>query len=93
MNTYTTNVTFLTLKVNFMELKSTISCTQEISTDPYSEPDKSNPYKPSTILKIHFNTSPLLYLSVPSGLFRSCFTSTVLNALFFSPFVLYALFI
>jgi hypothetical protein len=39
---------------NFMETESSIPCSQEPSTGPYSEPYQSNPHYP-ILSKIHFN--------------------------------------
>jgi hypothetical protein len=37
-----------------MEPEGSLPCSQEPSTDPYREPDKSNPYYP-ILSKINFN--------------------------------------
>jgi hypothetical protein len=41
-----------------MKPESSLPCSQEPSTGPYSEPDQSNPYhtSPSYLSKIHFLT-------------------------------------
>jgi hypothetical protein len=38
---------------HFMEPESSLPCSEEPSTGPYPEPDKSNPYHP-ILSKIHF---------------------------------------
>jgi hypothetical protein len=53
-----------------MEPKGSLLCSQEPSTGPYPEPDRSSPYHP-ILSKIHFNI--YLHLGLPSGLFSSSF--------------------
>jgi hypothetical protein len=57
--------------------EGSLPCSQEPFTDPYPEPDQSNPYYP--ILSI-FILSTHLSLGVPSGLFPSGFPTNILNA-------------
>jgi hypothetical protein len=61
-----------------MEPEGSLSCSQEPSTGPYPEPDKSNPYHLILTLSTH------LRLGLPSGLFPSGFPTNILYAFLFS---------
>jgi hypothetical protein len=66
----------------FMEPEGSLLCSQEPSTDPYPEPDRSSLYH--LILSILI-LSTHLHLGLPSGLFLSGFPTNILYAVLFSP--------
>jgi hypothetical protein len=66
----------------FTEPKGSLPCSQEPSTGPYPEPDRSNPISLRSILILPTH----LRLGLPSGLFPSGFPTSILYALLFSPF-------
>jgi hypothetical protein len=70
---------------HFMEPKGSSPCSQEPSTGPYSEPDRSSPHHP-IVSKIYFNI-----VHLPTGLPSGLFPTSILYAFFFCPFVLHAL--
>jgi hypothetical protein len=51
-----------------MEIIGSLSYSQDPSTGPHPEPDKSSPYNPHRISLIHFNIILPPILSLPSGL-------------------------
>jgi hypothetical protein len=59
---------FSRISQRFMEPEGSLSCSQELSTGPYPEPDHSNPYHPTLSILI---LSTHLCLHLPSGLFPS----------------------
>jgi hypothetical protein len=71
-----------------MEPEGSLACTQEPSTGPYPEPDKSSKY-PHSI----YPRSSLIHLRLerPNGLFPSGFSTDDLHAFLVSPFLLRAL--
>jgi hypothetical protein len=60
-----------------MEPEGSLRYSQEPSTGPYPEPDRSSPYH-SILSKIHFILHTHLRLGLPSGLFPSGFLTNVL---------------
>jgi hypothetical protein len=53
-------------RLNFMEAKGSVPCSQEPSTDPYPEPDQSSPYHPIlSLVKIYFN---IVHLPTRAGI-------------------------
>jgi hypothetical protein len=57
-----------------MESESSLRCSKEPSTDPYSEPDQSSPYHPHSIsVKSILILSTHVLLDLPSGLFHLTF--------------------
>jgi hypothetical protein len=66
---------------HFMEPGGSLPCSQEPSTGPYSEPDRSNPSHPISILIL----STYLRLGLPSGLFPFGFPTNILYTFLFSP--------
>jgi hypothetical protein len=64
-----------------MEPEGSLLCSQEPSTGPYPEPDKSHPISRRSILIL----STHLRLGLPSGLFPSGFRTYILYAFLFSP--------
>jgi hypothetical protein len=65
----------------FMEPKGSLRCSQEPSTGPYPEPDRSSPYHLRSLLIL----STHLRLGLPSGLFPSGVPTNILYAFLFSP--------
>jgi hypothetical protein len=61
-----------------MEPEGSLPRSQEPSTDPYREPDRSNPYHLRSILIL----STHLRLGLPSGLFPSGFPTNILYVFF-----------
>jgi hypothetical protein len=61
----------------FLELESSLSCSQEPSTGPYPDPDQSSPYHPilGTILILSTHRTGL-----PSGLFPAGFPTNIIIA-------------
>jgi hypothetical protein len=74
---------------NFMEPEGSLPCSQEPSTGPYPQPDGFSSHHP--ILRSILVISTHLRLGLPSGLFPSGFSTNILYAYLFSPFVLHAL--
>jgi hypothetical protein len=75
---------------HFMEPDGSLPCSQEPSTGPYAEPDKSNLAHPisrrfTLILSTH------LRLGIPSGPFPYGFLTNILHKFIFPTFVLRAL--
>jgi hypothetical protein len=73
---------------NFKEPEGSSPCSQESSTGPYPEPDRSIPYHtiPSSLRAILILSTHLrLGLGLPSGLFPSGFSTNILYAFLFSP--------
>jgi hypothetical protein len=68
---------------HFMEPEGTLLCSQEPSTDPYPEPDQSNPSHPISLRSILI-LSTYLRLGLPSGLFPFGFPTYILYAFLFS---------
>jgi hypothetical protein len=76
---------------HFIEPEGALLCSQEPSTGPCPEPDRSNPYHPIlSPSKIYLILSTHLRLGLPSDLFLSGFPTNILHA-FIPPFVLHAL--
>jgi hypothetical protein len=73
-----------------MEPEGSLPCSQEPSTGPYPEPDRSSSYHP-ILSKMYFDIVPHLRLGLPSGLFPSGFPTNILYTFLFSPSVLHAL--
>jgi hypothetical protein len=65
---------------HFMEPEGSLSCSQEPSTGPYPQPDRSSPYHPipTHLSKIHFNIVHPLRHGFPSG-----FPTNILYAFLF----------
>jgi hypothetical protein len=57
-----------------MESEGSLLCSKKPSTGPYPEPDESSPYHPVLFLQVPS------YISLPSGLFHSGFTTKTLYA-------------
>jgi hypothetical protein len=58
-----------------MEREILLSCSSEVATEPYSEPDEFNPHPQNLFPKIHFNidlsyTSSSFELSLPFRLWN-----------------------
>jgi hypothetical protein len=66
-----------------MEPEGSLPCSQEPSTDPYPETDRSNPYHP--ILRSILILSTHLHVGLPSGLFLSGFPTNILHTFLVSP--------
>jgi hypothetical protein len=67
-----------------MEPEGSLPCSQEPSTGPYPEPDRSNPHH-SIPLRFILILSTHLRLGLPGGLFPSGFPTNILYAFLFSP--------
>jgi hypothetical protein len=68
-----------------MEPEGSLSRSQEPSTGPYPEPDRSSPYHPILSLRSILILFTHLRLGLPSGLFPSGFLTNILYAFFVSP--------
>jgi hypothetical protein len=75
---------YLRTSQHFMEPEGSLPCSQELSTGPYPESDRSSPNHP-ILSKIHFNIATHLRLGLPSGLFPSGFPTNILYAFLLSP--------
>jgi hypothetical protein len=71
-----------------MEPEGSLPCSQEPSSGPYPDPDRSSPYNPILSILI---LPTYLRLGLPSGLIPSGFPTNILYAFLLSPFVLHAL--
>jgi hypothetical protein len=69
---------------HFMEPEGSLPCSQEPSTGPYPESDRSSPYHPIFLRSI-FILSNHLRLRLPSGIFPSGFPTKILYVFLFSP--------
>jgi hypothetical protein len=67
-----------------MQPEGSLPCSQEPSTGPYPEPDRSSTYHPSFSSKIILILSTYLSLSLPSSVFPSGFLSNVLYTFLYS---------
>jgi hypothetical protein len=68
---------------HFMEQGGSLPRSQEPSSGPYPEPDRSSPSHPiQCLLSYVLIFSTLLLLGLPSGLFPSGFPTNILYALF-----------
>jgi hypothetical protein len=67
-----------------MEPEGSLPCSQEPSTGPYPEPDRSSPYHPISVRSIVI-LSTHLRLGLPIGIFPSGFPTTILYAFLFVP--------
>jgi hypothetical protein len=71
---------------HFMEPEGSLSCSQEPSTGPYPEPDRSSPYHPIlSLLRSILILSIHLRLGLTSDLFPSGFPTNILYAFLFGP--------
>jgi hypothetical protein len=61
-----------------MAPEGSFSCSQELSTSPYPEPDQSSPYHHPVTLRSILKLSNNLHLGLPSGRFPSCFPAIIL---------------
>jgi hypothetical protein len=69
---------------HFVEPEGSLPCSQEPSTGPYPEPDRSSPYHPICLRSILILSTDLR-LGLSSGLFPSGFPTNILYAFLFSP--------
>jgi hypothetical protein len=70
---------------HFKEPKGSSPCSQEPSTGPCPEPDRSSPYHPILSLRSILILSTHLRLGLPNGLFPSGFPTNILYAFLVSP--------
>jgi hypothetical protein len=71
---------------HFMEPEGSLPRSQEPSTGPYPEPDRSNPYHPIlSLVRSILILSTYLRLGLLSGLFPSGFSTNILYAFLFYP--------
>jgi hypothetical protein len=75
---------------HFKEPEGSLPCSQEPSTGPYPEPDRSSSYH-SISLRSILIMSTHLRLGIPSGLFPSGFPTNIVYVFLLFPFVLHAL--
>jgi hypothetical protein len=69
-----------------MEPEGSLPCSQELSTGPYPEADRSSPYHPIlSPLRSILILSTHLRLGLPNGLLPSGFPTNILYLLLFSP--------
>jgi hypothetical protein len=65
-----------------MQPEGSLPRSQEPSTGPYPEPDRSSPYHPILSLRSILISSTHLRLGLPSGLFSSGFPTNILLSTF-----------
>jgi hypothetical protein len=70
---------------HFMKPEGSLPCSQQPSTAPYSEPDRSSQYLPILSLWSISILSTHVRLGLPSGLFLSGFPTNILYAFPFAP--------
>jgi hypothetical protein len=70
---------------HFMKPEGSLPCSQEPSTGPYSEPDRSSSYYPIQSLRSILILPTYLRLGLPSGLLLFVFPTNILYAFLFVP--------